>query len=120
MFYTFSQNNSGGGFMKLPERGIAHYVIVEGKNANDANNKAQIIGIYFNGVGSGDDCDCCGDRWEPVTDDDGTSEPTVGDKTISEYASGIFGDHIYVHYADGRLEHFDKSDTTRHQFKDEV
>ena len=33
----------------------------------DANDIAQGNGIYFNGVADGIDCDCCGDRWYPVT-----------------------------------------------------
>jgi hypothetical protein len=58
MFYTYSQNNSGGRFFG-PE-----YVIVEANNADDANYfAAKYCGVYLNGVQTGDDCVCCGDRW---------------------------------------------------------
>lgn len=63
MFYTFNQNNSGGGFDFDAKRGISRYVIISADSTEDAIKRAEKIGLYFNGVESGDDCECCGDRW---------------------------------------------------------
>ena len=63
-YFKFRQNNSFGAFAGTP------LVFVQADNAADANAIAQHNGIYFNGVADGVDCDCCGDRWYPVHDDD--------------------------------------------------
>ena len=71
MFYTFSQNNSGGSFDI--DHMLAHFVIIEADTAEEANTIAESVGIYFNGCDEGMDCDCCGDRWYSQWDDkDGT------------------------------------------------
>ena len=39
----------------------------------EANTKACDIGIYFDGVANGADCECCGDRWresDEITDEE--------------------------------------------------
>ena len=46
-FYHFSQNNSGGSF-DISET-LAHHVIIEAHSAEDANNRAISVGLYFNG-----------------------------------------------------------------------
>lgn len=61
--YIFTQNNSGGSFDFDEKSGITHYVFIEAKDYKDANERAQNIGIYFNGCDEGLDCECCGDRW---------------------------------------------------------
>ena len=78
-YFKFRQNNSGGAFAGTP------LVFVQADNAADANSIAQDNGIYFNGVADGVDCDCCGDRWFPVDDDDAQDAPiavVVGDGSI--------------------------------------
>jgi hypothetical protein len=71
-FYTFNQNNSGG-FFEGPE-----YLIVEANSATEANSIAQeYCDVYFNGVNDGIDCDCCGDRWYPVYESDGSDVPSI-------------------------------------------
>ncbi|MHC8516834.1 DUF7296 family protein [Sporosarcina sp. ITBMC105] len=60
-FYEYQQNNSGGGF-DVDDK-ICHRVLIEAISAEDADEKAQEMGIYFDGVERGIDCDCCGDRW---------------------------------------------------------
>jgi hypothetical protein len=60
-FYRFDQNNSGGDYQKP-----ARHVFVEANTSEEANNIAEKIGIYFDGADMGYDCDCCGDRWNPV------------------------------------------------------
>ena len=62
MFYTYSQNNSGGSFVNDDK--VCHYVIVEADNSKDANDIAEYNGIYFNGCDDDIDCPCCGARWD--------------------------------------------------------
>ena len=69
-YFKFRQNNSFGHFVGTP------LVFVQADNATDANAIAQQNGIYFNGVADGIDCDCCGDRWCPVHDDDAQAQPS--------------------------------------------
>ena len=111
-FYTFDQNNSGGGFGKP-----AIHVIIEALNYEDANSRAEDIGLYFDGVASGNDCECCGDRWSSQWRDYKASEtpkiygqsPEVyvrdsknikwGDKTLPE---------IKVFFLDGTTKEYFK------------
>jgi hypothetical protein len=65
-FYHFHQNNSGGSFHYDYERGISCNVIVEADSVDDANERGKRLGMYFDGVESGRDCSCCGDRWYPL------------------------------------------------------
>ena len=63
-WYQYTQNNSGGQ-MDVNER-VSHYVLVQAPTASQADSIAEaIVGIYFNGVEDGMDCECCGDRWYP-------------------------------------------------------
>lgn len=70
--FEFNQNNSGGGF-DVDDK-VCHRVFIEANNEEEANEKASELGIYFYGVDSGRDCDCCGDRWRSVDDDDDVYE----------------------------------------------
>lgn len=79
-FFEFHQNNSGGAF-KPP----AINVIIEADNANEANEKALWHGIYFDGCAYGLDCSCCGDRWYPQWDDDGTEAPSHYSTPVDQY-----------------------------------
>lgn len=82
MFYDYRQNNSGGNFT-LP----AVTVIVEADNAQEADYIAEDLGLYWDGVRLEIDCDCCGDRWYPKNGfftEEGTEEPTVYGKSVSE------------------------------------
>jgi hypothetical protein len=69
-YFKFRQNNSFGHFNGTP------LVFIQANNAKAANAIAQDNGIYFNGVADGIDCDCCGDRWYPVNDDDAQDQPS--------------------------------------------
>jgi len=70
-WFEFRQNNSGGSFIYDHHVGITVYI--QAFSPQEANTKAQQIGIYFDGVGEdgydddgepmGRDCPCCGDRW---------------------------------------------------------
>lgn len=70
-FYHFDQNNSGGDFDVDAEKGIGVHVLIEAVTADQANDIAKNIGLYFDGVDEGLDCACCGNRWYPCDDNDG-------------------------------------------------
>ncbi|MFD5198822.1 hypothetical protein ACFWM7_01365 [Streptomyces sp. NPDC058375] len=105
MFFDFRQNNSGGGFDFDAERGISCHVIVEAANDEEANRRAEAIGLYFDGEG---DCSCCGNRWSAQwSGDEGDEVPSVYDEpveTATVYMKWM-GDNpdAFIHYADGRI-----------------
>jgi hypothetical protein len=104
-FFTFSQNNSGGAFHTDLDDGIAEYVIIEAANADEANDKAERIGLYFDGVDDERDCPCCGDRWYPVSDRDADPTPLIYGAPPREGMGGaILYKNAVIHYADGRIE----------------
>lgn len=107
MFYTYSQNNSGGSFHYDERAGISHYVIIEAENADEANEKAEYIGLYFDGDA---DCSCCGNRWYAAYDEhDGSVEPEIYGKPADLFGTGEWdhkwmkGYEAFVHYNDGRM-----------------
>lgn len=108
-FFYYSQNNSGGHFDFDKSKGITHHVIIEAFNADEANRRAEDIGLYWNGVDAGRDCECCGDRWYPAWDNkEGEGEPCVYDTPVAK-VSGLEawmkpGHEIAVHYLDGSIK----------------
>lgn len=109
MFYHYSQNNSGGSFDFDGERGITHHVIIEAQNAEQANDLAEEIGLYFNGCDYGEDFSCCGDRWFEAYGE-GDEEPMIyGEPATSGWKPRWhkwMGENpeAYIHFADGRIE----------------
>ncbi len=61
-FYEYTQNNSGGHFEVTDK--LCHRLFIEADNLDEAGSIAESLGVYFNGVTDGFDCDCCGDRWD--------------------------------------------------------
>ena len=112
-FFQFNQNNSGGSFDHDESAGIGYAVIIEAQDSENANEIAERIGLYFDGVSNERDCECCGDRWYLAHEDDGKDEPCHYDTPIKEATNktGIFdgwwGLPIYVHYLDGRIEKYE-------------
>lgn len=98
-FYEFSQNNSGGSFDIDDGRGIGAKVWIEAVDAQQANDRALNLGIYFNGIDSGSDCPCCGDRWYPVYEYDAEDQPLINE----EYDFN-WHDIVYVHMLNGSIE----------------
>ena len=73
--YRYYQNNSGGG----DDEDLPKLLFVEANSADEANTRAVSIGVYFDGCDSGEDCDCCGDRWARASESDaGTPAETEG------------------------------------------
>lgn len=102
-FYTFNQNNSGGRF----DENLGQFVIIEAASKDEANDKAESIGIYFNGVVNGEDCPCCGDRWYPADDWDAGDTPLIYGKSpedIIEEGELYFLKKITVYYANGSID----------------
>jgi len=97
-FYTYRQNNSGGYWDLDPEKGIGHYVIIEALDHNDADDRAERIGIEF-----GTGCPCCGDRWDNSYHGDENDSPKIyGEEPVEMFKESYNKDHlIYIHYADG-------------------
>ena len=61
MFYRFDQNNSGGYF--ITDDRVCHRLFIEADSEEEANEKAEELGCYWDGVYMEIDCPCCGDRW---------------------------------------------------------
>lgn len=120
-FFHFSQNNSGGSFDFSESEGITHHVVIEARDAADANVLAVQKSLYFDGCDTGQDCSCCGDRWYrqgEYRDEAGDDKPTVYGHVLGEKSEpgghGWMqeGREVAVHYLDGRIEWFN-ADYTR-------
>lgn len=114
MFFHFRQNNSGGSFAFDEKAGISVNVIVEANSVEEANNKAEEIGLYFDGCDNGQDCSCCGDRWyRQYEGDEGNKRPSIYGQAIRKNQKfkkeGVFsfkwidGPEAFIHYKDGRI-----------------
>lgn len=107
-FFDYRQNNSGGGFDIDEDAGISIHVIIEADSAEEADSKAEAIGLYFGGKG---DCSCCGDRWYSAWGE-GDKVPSVYGDPVSDYdfeAGCSFkwnstGPEAFVHFADGLVQ----------------
>ena len=120
-WYEFDQNNSGGFFEMNDDVSIK--VFIQSENAAGANQKAEEVGIYFDGCEDGIDCDCCGDRWYRAGDPLDSfktyfwrKENTEYDN-ISDYVQAIANDSMWakvgkpvviVYFADGSIKRFYK------------
>lgn len=82
MFYTFEQNDAGGDFL-----GGYESVVIEADTAEEANERAERLGLYFNGVNKGIDCECCGDRWTRA-EGKGREKPLVLGRTYIIHLKG--------------------------------
>jgi hypothetical protein len=113
-FFDFRQNNSGGSFVADHVAGISLTVIVEADDASHANERAEMIGLYFDGAG---DCSCCGDRWHSKWGDDkGDPVPSIYGEPVQvgkphdemdfavEDIGGKGQPTAYIHYLSGLVE----------------
>jgi len=81
LFYSYRQNNSGGSF-----RGPALWVIVQAHSSSEADRIVQEHDVYFNGCDAGNDCSCCGDRWNECWGK-GNEVPSTYDTPLAETVS---------------------------------
>lgn len=112
-FFTFNQNNSFGTFKYDKEKGITRAVIIEAVDVDDSVNRAENIGLYFEGISDGIDCPCCGDRWTKPWSDEGTEVPEYYGQDVRHELSNkthrfLKDDQqeIAVHYFGGHIEWF--------------
>ncbi len=98
MWYTFRQNNSGGFFDETEYLG--EEVIIEANSENEAVSKAEDYGLYWNGVGTGEDCKCCGDRWNTYALE-GTEKPEINGKPAEKHTPFRTHGSIHIYYANG-------------------
>lgn len=84
-------------------KGITVEVFVEADTADEANMRAKLIGLYFNGCDDGIDCDCCGDRWYKA--DDGCRSEKLPSK-VSGYMSWVKDPKKegVAHYKSGKIK----------------
>ena len=100
-FFLYRQNNSGGCFDQ--DENVDVNVIIEAKSEYESNRIAEDIGIYFDGVDKGWDCNCCGDRWSDSPDYYDTIEEALED-TCTMWGGTI------AYLADGKLYRIEVED----------
>ena len=104
-WFEFSQNNSGGSFTHDAEAGIGYSVWIEATDSNHAAERAEAIGLYFDGIDDGRDCECCGDRWYRPWRESGDALPLRYGKVYQQ--AGEEGPQLdwgipsYIHPLDG-------------------
>ena len=115
-WYDFRQNNSGGSFTHDANRGIGLTVLIQAANADEANRRAEDIGLYFDGCITGDDCSCCGDRWYSQWSDElGNLRPMIYDDVMEPCTEAqadldMWGVPSYMHFYDGSFSACKKAD----------
>lgn len=110
-WFEFNQRNSGGRFYK--EMGLM--VFVQAATAEEANARAEVFGVYFDGVRSGSDCPCCGDRWSPAWgSDEGltTLEMRARLPEAKKFADGFGLPLMFAPYGATELVSYDTATTT--------
>lgn len=98
-YYWYNQNNSGGGFDD--NESVTYHVFIQAHDVEAANQKATELGIYFDGVAEGKDCDCCGDRWTYPEDTGET--PKMYGELLEAFVDtwSAFNRKAYVYQIDG-------------------
>jgi len=104
-FYNYRQNNSGGSF-ELNDS-VSYNVIIEANSGAEADERAEEIGMYFNGCENDMDCPCCGDRWYSAQGEEGDATPLLFKKPAEEHFEcwAKLGDvYCYVYYLNGEVQ----------------
>lgn len=99
MFYTLSQNNSGGYFIQ--DDNVDVYVIIEASTERQFEALATDILRDYREY-----CSCCGERWDDdwVSEKDATEVPTVYGTPVDQYSYWWENAHAIIYYLDGRKE----------------
>ena len=82
-FYNYRQNNSGGSFELNDD--VSYNVIIEANSGAEADERAEEIGMYFDGCDKEMDCPCCGDRWYSAQGEEGDATPLLFGKPAEEH-----------------------------------
>ena len=90
MFYQFDQNNSYGRFDV--DENVCHRLFIEADSLEEATDKAETLGCYWDGVENGIDCPCCGDRWY-FGDEVDLEKYEINGYTVTIY-DGIYEDTV--------------------------
>lgn len=108
MFYHFDQNNSGG-HLHIDDR-VCKHVIIEACHASEANERAEGLGIYFDGVENDRDCACCGDRWYQAWGQGKDESQIHGHHPATYNEMFVEPGEVFcrVYYLDGRITEFRK------------
>lgn len=94
MFYTFTQNNSGGYFIQNED--VDAYLIVEGYSEKDIERRAgKIVENYS------EYCPCCGERWNISIFHKLDKEPMIYGTPVYEYNSKYTNEKAIIHYLNG-------------------
>ena len=110
MFYEYDQNNSGGGFIVNDD--VTYNVIIEADSADEADRRAEEIGIYFDDNYEVD-CECCGTRWSYAYS--GEKTPMIYGKPVEDHNEIWANDGepwAHVYYKDGTKRSFTRGGKT--------
>lgn len=109
-FFQFDQLNTGGSF--ITDDKVCHRLFIEADSVEEAIEKAENLGCYWNGVEAERDCPCCGDRWY-IPRNDGESYPmeygNIVFNSVEEHAQYLANDFgwtspdVRIFYADGTV-----------------
>ena len=90
MYYTFSQNNSGGFF--IVNKDVGEYLIIEASTEEEAIIKMREITKNHSKF-----CKCCGERWS--TRCHAEEHPSTNDEDVHSYNGSTV-----IYHLDGRIE----------------
>lgn len=93
-WYEFNQSNPGGWF----DPNMPLNIVIEAPDPDTANAKAVELGVYFDGVQSGTDCSCCGNRWRRVSEYDGSDTLAEATEYLSDYGEGRAAPNLFISY----------------------
>ena len=112
MFYSTSQNNSGGGYIQ--DKNVDQIVIVEADSAKEAE---EYLGKLIDDNSYNESsCPCCGDHFYVFfEEDEGSSEPksTYGEPLIVDSLEGFdksYRRFAVIHYKNGTKKRYDRLD----------
>lgn len=91
-WYMFSQNNSYGRF-EVDDK-VCHRLYIEAETFDEAVEKAEELGCYWDGVEKGIDCPCCGDRWDKCNKHPIDLKKYDTEGMAAEVSDGIYPDTI--------------------------
>ncbi len=106
-FFHYYQNNSGGYLVLDFDKGVSKHIIIEAKNSKHSWDILKKIGESITGFWNY--CECCGERWSSLSEDEAESIPYVFDEPVEVAKSMWEGEKVkaFVHYLDNSIKGFD-------------